>query len=179
MVHGFIGFMEPYPSPAMSFSWWIVSTFYTSVWHAPSLLIMPGSHFFFTYLLFLQPKHSCYSLPTLFLSIYQDLEQGIAVPKKPLLRQQKALLCHLLQMTCDKIVFISCMSVLGLDCLLFSASYFCFPNYSNLLEEETSLSLGMPNIVLRSTAQLVLVIEIHIHLKSPQNLIHFYKYLCS
>lgn len=60
----------------------------------------PGSHFFLTYLHFLQPKHSCYSPPVFFLSIHQDLEQGIAVPKKPLLRLLKPLV-SILPVTCS------------------------------------------------------------------------------
>lgn len=66
-----------------------------------------GSNYFLTFLYILQPKHFCYSLPVLFLSVYQDLQQGTAVQKKkkkPLLWLPKALLSHLLQMTCGNYI---------------------------------------------------------------------------
>lgn len=60
----------------------------------PSLSTVSVSHTFLTFY-FLQPKYFCYSLPNLFLSVYQDLEQGTGVPKKPLLSLLWALLSHL------------------------------------------------------------------------------------
>lgn len=147
----------------------------------PSLYTISASHIFLTSFYFLQPKHFCYSLPNLFLSIYQDLEQGIAVPKKPILSLLWTLLSHLHRWLVA-LIFAPYTCILGFGlpfifCLLFL--------FARLLQApfdgETSLFLflGMPNVVLWSTAQVFFVIEIHICLKLYRSFINFYKHLFS